>query len=458
MTRPLRGTLGAVRETGVRDYLRGALWAYPTIAVLAALAAGTTLARISVPQDSWAHRLLFQGSAEDSRTLLLGISGTMITVIALVLGLTLVALQLTSTQFSPRILRTFLRDQVNQILLSVFVATFVYSTAGLYTVGIGRSADYPRLAVTVAVVLLFASVLALIYFVHHVAHSIQIDKVMEGIERRTSSLIEHDLPGDDADVTQPPTPPDWATPVLATRSGYVQQVRAERVLRTAGSHDHVVEIVPMLGDHVIKGAPLAWIWPVTHHPQHPVADAVVQAVHSAVRIGFERTSEHDVAFGVRQLADVAVKALSPGINDPYTAIQAIDHISVLLAALAAHPLGAVGYHDANGAVRLIVPGRDLDYYVELAVGQVRRFGGAEPRVARAVLRVLTETVRFCRDDDGRSVIARQIDLVVEAAAQSIRQGSDLASVVSYGEHARAICISPARDRIPADATPKESHA
>src|SRR3954451_4411051 len=184
-------------RTGTRDYLRGALWVFPSLAVVLALVAGSVLSSIDVAPGSWLDPLLFQGTADDARALLIGISGTMMTVIALVLGLTLVALQLSSTQFSPRILRTFLRDRVNQVVLSVFVATFVYSTAGLYTVGVGsgsRTNDYPRLAVTLAIALLVASMVVLIYFVHHISHAIQIDQVMVGVETTTMRVIARDMP------------------------------------------------------------------------------------------------------------------------------------------------------------------------------------------------------------------------------------------------------------------------
>ena len=142
----------------------------------------------------------------------------MVTVIALVLGLTVVALQLASTQFSPRLLRNFLRDRVNQVVLSVFVATFTYSSAGLYTVGIaagGRTSSFPRLAVTGALVLLFASMVMLIFFVHHLAHSIQIDEIMRRVEHSTLQVITHSLPTGDGPGAGVPPPPDHAWPVPA---------------------------------------------------------------------------------------------------------------------------------------------------------------------------------------------------------------------------------------------------
>src|SRR4051812_33705294 len=158
----------------------------------------------------------------------------MITVIALVLGLTVVALQLSSTQFSPRLLRNFLRDRPNQVVLSAFVATFTYSTAGLYTVGVSggnRTTEFPRLAVTGAIVLLFASLGLLVYFADHLAHSLQIESIMAVVERNALTVIH----GGVLEGGGPPPPvPDDAIPIPAPSSGYVQAVRVERLLAAAG--------------------------------------------------------------------------------------------------------------------------------------------------------------------------------------------------------------------------------
>ena len=184
------------REAAV-EHLRGALWVMPTVAVGFALFAGSVLSSITIDPASSLAPLVFQGTADDARNLLIGIASTMVTVIALVLGLTVVALQLASTQFSPRLLRTFLRDLVNQLTLSSFVATFAYSTAGLYTVGISggeRTTDYPRLAVSGALVLLFVSMIMLVFFAHHLAHSIQIDQVMADVEKTTLHVVPSPWP------------------------------------------------------------------------------------------------------------------------------------------------------------------------------------------------------------------------------------------------------------------------
>jgi uncharacterized membrane protein len=424
-----------VRREAAWEYLRGALWALPSLAVVLALVAGSGLSYVQLDPGSSLNQFLFQGTADDARTLLIAIASTMATVIALVLGLTVVALQLASTQFSPRLLRNFLRDRTNQVVLSVFVATFTYSTAGLYTVGLAagrRTDEYPRLAVTVALVLLFLSLLMLVFFVHHLAHSIQIDEVMRGVEHRTLQVIDRDLPSVGLSAEAPPEPPKWASALPAPRSGYVQTIHPEALLGAACELNVVVALTRMVGEHVIEGSPLVQVWRASPMVP-PDLETFRSAARNAVRIGFERTAEQDVAFGIRQLADIAVKALSPAINDPYTAIQAIEHLSVILAKLAGRRLGNQLLLDPDGVLRVVVPARDLAYYLDLACGQARRFGRAEPRVDRALLRILHSTGQFCRDDVGRSLVAQQVRLVLADAERAIEQPADFVPVRKHAE-------------------------
>jgi len=422
-----------MRREAAWEYLRGSLWVLPTLAVLVSLVLGAVLSAIDVPADAW---YVFQGTPDDARTLLIAIASTLATVIALVLGLTVVALQLASTQFSPRLLRNFLRDRINQVVLSIFIATFSYSTAGLYTVGVEagrRIEDYPRLAVSGALVLLFVSLLMLVFFVNHLAHSIQIDEVMAKVERSTLRVIEHDLPSVGVTGEQVEPPPAWAVQVPAYRSGWVQTMHPELLLPIACDQDVVVAGSTMVGEYVVQETPLLWIWRSAPDLEPPDPEPIRAAMRYAVRVGFERTAEQDVAFGVRQLADIAVKALSPAINDPYTSIQSLEHIGVVLAALARRPIGSQRLADASGTVRVVMPGRDLAYFLDLAVGQIRRYGCAEPRVLRALLRVLSTTGRFCRDAASRELVAGQVRLVLEAAVANVRQPADLIPVRAHAD-------------------------
>lgn len=423
-----------MRREAAWEYLRGAMWVLPSLAVLLALVAGSSLSLVEVERGSALDKLVFQGTSDDARTLLLGISSTMITVIALVLGLTVVALQLASTQFSPRLLRNFLRDRVNQVVLSGFVATFTYSTAGLYTVGVSageRTNQYPRLAVTGALILLFVSLLMLVFFVHHLAHSIQIDEIMARVEQGTLRVISHDLRP--ATTSQPlPERPVWGVAVPAYRSGYIQTVHPEELLRVAAERDAVAAVAAMVGQHVVEGGPLLWVWRSSPEQRPPDPVEFGPALRSSVRLGKERTMEQDVAFGVRQLADVASKALSPAINDPYTAVQAVQHLSVILAALVRRATtGSELLRDEAGALRVLLPARDFDYYLDLAFGQVRRYGAGEPRVVEALLRGLETVGRFCVTDVDRAAVGRQVGLVLARAEGAISQAADLAPVRAH---------------------------
>ena len=271
----------------------------------------------------------------------------------------------------------------------------------------------------------------LVFFVHHLAHSIQIDEVMRGVERSTLRVIEHDLPTRRVSAEPPPSSPAWAVAVPAYQSGWVQTMRPDVLLPLAQEQDVVAVVSTMVGEFVVEGAPLVWLW--TASPDAPAPDTASfrEALRVAVRLGYERTAEQDVAFGVRQLADIAVKALSPAINDPYTAIQALEHLGVLLARLVRRPLGSQRLDDDAGTTRVVVPGRDLSYYLDLATGQIRRFGCAEPRVDRALLRVLATTGTFCDDPLDRALIAGHVRLVLEDAQRTIPQPADLALVRSH---------------------------
>ena len=248
------------RRHALRDYAAASLWVLPTAWAVVALLVGATLSQVTVSPRSPLAPLAFQGTADDARNLLTTIASTVVTVLALVLGLTVVALQLSSTQFSPRLLRNFLRDRATQRVLSVFLATFAYSAAGLYTVGVSQGSrieEFPRLAVSGAIVLLFATLGMVVYFADHLAHSIQIDTIAALVQSETLTVVTS-KPGTVEDGT--PSPPAWALTVAAPRSGYVETAHPERLLPLAVAHDVCVLLRPRVGQHVVQGTVMAWVW------------------------------------------------------------------------------------------------------------------------------------------------------------------------------------------------------
>jgi uncharacterized membrane protein len=417
-----------MRREALREYVAGSLWVLPGFAALIALIIGFTMSQINIGPDSPLAPLAFQGTADDARALLMAVTGTVITVIALVLGLTVVALQLSSTQFSPRLLRNFLRDRANQIVLSIFVATFVYSAAGLYTVGVEsgtRVEEYPRLAVTGSLVLLFASLALVVYFADHLAHSIQIDAITRRVEHNTLITVRHYLPGGEQDA---PSPPEWAVPFVSRRSGYVQTVHPEEILPLAAGHGVTVRLKQRPGEHVVAGTTLAWVWRTSPDDPAPDPEAFRQVIDLAVNIGFERTLQQDAALGIRQLVDASCKALSPAINDPYTAVQSIDHVSVIFCALAVRPLGANIVRSSNGSA-VIVPGRRFGNYLSVMCGLIRRYGAREPTVMVALLRLLEHVAVVAPDKPDRlAAVEEQASLILTDAEREISQPADVVQV------------------------------
>jgi uncharacterized membrane protein len=428
------------RGEAVREYVAGSLWVRPGVASLGALGAGALLSRVTVPSDAMLAPMAFQGTADDARTLLIGVTATIVTVIALVLGLTVVALQLSSTQFSPRLLRSFLRDRPNQLMISVFLATFAYTAAGLYSVGVAsgrRTEVYPRLAVTGSLVLLFASLGMVVYFADHLSHSIQIDAIMLRVQRNALATIRSAAaapPAGAVGAQQPPATvrdvvPERAVPVRSRVSGYVQTAHPQALVPAASRAGTCIWLRPRVGEHVVTGTTLAWVWSAEADGPAPDGDRLADAVHAAVRVGFERTLEQDAGLGIRQLVDIACKALSPAVNDPYTAVQAVDHLCVVLAELARVPLGTQVYRDPAGPGVVFLAASRFETYLSVPCGLIRRYGAGEPTVSLALLRMLATCGAALGEDSPRwAVVEREAALTLAHAERTIGQPADLVLV------------------------------
>jgi uncharacterized membrane protein len=437
------------RRSVVREYLHGAVWVLPALGIIVGLVGGALVSVVRVAPGSLLDKLIFHGTADDARQVLTVVSATMITTTGIVFSLTVLSLQIASSQFSVRLLRTFLRDVSNQAVLAIFVCTFAYSTGGLYTVGEHRDGQLfvPELAVSGSLVLVFVSTGALVFFLHHLMHSIQIDTIVQKVQQLTLGLVDELFPDPDTpDATRvpPPARPTGAVVLLSPRSGYLQAVDVDALTEDVAASGYAVQLVTSVGDYVTAGSILGWYWDRrTQRRSAGAADPQVprRFMHH-VHIGFERTLQQDIRFGLRQLVDVALRALSPAINDPYTAIQIVHRLSAIEVVLAARAMPDDVRRDGTGEVLVWLPYPGFAVYLTVACTQIRRSARQEPLVLAALLQMLSAVAASCVNAERRAAVQAQIDLVASVSQRHLTEPSDRAMVAGAAAQARAVAEHP----------------
>lgn len=386
-----------------RDAFKTQLWPMPTIAVVAALLLGLGLpeldAGVNGHSSGRVSGWLFGGDADAARSLLGAIASSLITVTALTFSLTVVTLQLASSQFSPRLLRTFTSDQFVQATLALFLATFTYSLTVLRAVrsagDSGQREFVPKFAITLAFVLAVASVLGLVLFLAHLTEQIRVETMLRNVHRDASSTMRAVLTERDPAATDgrphEPQPPSDAVQLLVDDEGFLIRVDHSDLVEVAVHEHALIRLDVYPGSFLVKGTPLGAAWPAGGGSfDGAAADRIADRVARCIHTGFERTASQDVGFGLRQLTDVANKALSPGINDPTTAIHALGHISAFLCDLTDRDLGAELLRDDDDRVRVTLSRPDFATYVDLGISQPRRYGATDPQVLEKVFQVLLD--------------------------------------------------------------------
>jgi uncharacterized membrane protein len=431
------------------DAFRTQLWPLPVSAVVLALTAGVVLPALDSHLDDGSSAAasghLFSGGADAARSVLGTITGSLITVVALTFSVTVVTLQLASSQFSPRLLRTFMSDRIVRGTLALFLATFVYALTVLRTVRTdmpGQPGFVPELSLTVAYLLTVVSVLALVGFLSHLVRELRVETMLRNVHREASHTIEATFPErapSDAAGPAPQAPADSAI-LLAGSSGFVTFIDEVALLDAAVDAGACIVIDRAPGSSLVAGTPVGRAWAAA--PADPLsADRrarLQDATDKALQTDFERTAAQDIGFGLRQLTDVAVKALSPGINDPTTAVHALGHISALLCELAARDPGSVVRPDEHGAARLFLTFPDLAGLLDVAITQPRHYGATDPIVLARLFTLLRELAWSSQRPAHHQAIADQLGRLRGTVAEQrfdATERSDLAALASSVEDA-----------------------
>ena len=415
------------------EVLRTNLWLVPGIEVLAAIAlfaVTLSLDRANYRGDFGVPSWVISGTADAARQILTAIAAAVITVVGVVFSIILVTLTLASTQFGPRMLRTFIRDRGTQLTLGTFVATFVYAVLVLVSIGPGPHGDFvPHIGVTVTLALMVAALGVLIYFIHHTATTIQLPHVIASIAGELSEAIEeqggYDTRAGAGRGEAGPSAAELASwmeagggVVRAAASGYLQFIRHDVLVQFAAEADAVIALSYRPGHFLVQGHPVALVWP----PE--AAARVSDALGRAHISGPNRTLTQDVSFGIDQLVEIAIRALSAAVNDTFTALTCVDWLgdSLCKITLRWHP--ALVHRDDRGFIRVIAAEPSHERLVQRAFEKIRQASTGMPAV---MIRQLDSLAKIMADTSGggqRRVLLDQAAMILRASERSVPEKAD----------------------------------
>jgi uncharacterized membrane protein len=414
------------------ESIRTSLWFVPTVMLVAAIGLSFGMTWLSAQASlttGWLGVLSFPAGAEGARLLLSTIAGSTITVVGVAFSITIAAVTLTSSQFGPRLLRSFMADKGNQVVLGTYLGTFVYSLLVLRTIQENAQTTYvPEIAVLFAIVLALISFGTLIYFFHHTAASIQAERVVEVVYRELIEEIDRTFPPalPEREVLHRRDEPDGhvdlggaRVTVTATGSGYLRAVDVESLLALATAHDVTIRLLYRPGHFVFEQTPLA----VASGKERP-DDDLENGVRSGLVLGKYRSLEQDVEFPIQQLVDMALRALSPGINDPYTAVNCIDRLGAAICHLNARQCPSRYRHDEGGRLRLIVEVPTYEGLVDAAFNQIRQNAAPSAAVTIRLLEALQAIAVTTRREEQRRVVRRPAEMIYRAGSPALTEKKD----------------------------------
>lgn len=392
--------------------------------------------------------LLYSGGADGARALLGSIAGSIISVAALASSIAITALALASGQFGSRLLRTFMDDRGFQVALGVFNGTFLFCLVILRST---RSADegggVPQVSVTVALALAVACVFLLIYFLHHMARAIQAPYVIADAAKDLNAEIER-LFGEGQSAKHGSCATDeqhqrieneelpnfeFGIDIESEREGFLKAIDYDTLLKLAVKNDAIFKLGYGSGDWVVKGDPLLTVWP----PRNPMI--YEKKARNCFVTGRARTTVQDAEYGINQLVEVGARALSPGINDPFTAITCLGHLGAALRHILRCEIPSPYLLDDEGNLRIITHTVTFPSLCDSAFDMIRHYGADSPKVILRLLETLAEVGAKCKTDEQREAIIRHAKLARDEAMQTSKMDADKESYqVAYARVLRSI--------------------
>ena len=433
------------RAAATWEAVRASYWFIPSLMTIAAAVLSVVLIGLDGRIGAeWIREVpfLYGNRPEGARAVLSTIAGSMIGVAGVTFSITIASVVYASGQYGPRLLANFMDDRGNQITLGTFIATFLYCLLVLRTIrtageGDGAIGEFvPHVAILVGLGLAVASVGVLIYFIHHVPESIHVSNLVAGVGRDLLGKVDTLFPerigaggaateadGDDPESPLPDGFYDDAQRVAADGAGYVSGIDADAILRLACEHDLLLRVRHRPGDFVADGDTLVLAWPPDR-----VSDEACTAIRTAFAWGAQRTARQDVRFLVDELVEIAARALSPGVNDPFTAISCVDWLGAALKDLAGRDFPRPERYDEDGELRVVAHPTTFEQFVGGVFGQLRPYLSSDRNAALHALKTIGEVAGRVTDDGQRVALRHEADAILDGADATLALEADRHSV------------------------------
>ncbi|MBA3028629.1 MAG: DUF2254 domain-containing protein [Desulfobacteraceae bacterium] len=422
--------------------LRSSFWFMPSMIVVLSIAIAVALIEAdSVGSDQWLARWprLFGAQPEGARGMMSTIAGSMMTVVGVTFSMILVVLALASSQYTSRILRNFMRSRVMQVVLGIFAGIFTYCLIVLRAIrGGDEGAFVPNLAVFFGFVLALGGVGTLMFFIHYIATSIQASSIIASVAEETIAAIDRLFPeklgqgsaeDDDDQTLRSIAVRKWCA-VPAPQSGYVQSVNNEEILRLARDGKTIVLMEHGIGGFVVQNTTLASL--ALEDPPDQETIAALQATFSITR---HRTVEQDASFGIRQIVDVALKALSPGINDTTTAVMCVDYLTTILARIAPRQIPSLRRYE-DGELRVIAKGLSFESLVAESFDQIRSSAKGNVAIILRMLGAFKTLAGLSAGPQRRRVLREQVQWIAELSERTVESAHDRTRIDTLVAHVR----------------------
>ncbi len=415
------------------DELKSTFWFFPVLIIFLAIVLAFGLIYIdsvSSFEPGGMAQYLFAGSADSARRVLSIISAAMIGVAGTVFSITLVALSLASSQFGPRLLKNFMYDRINQVVLGTYISTFIYCLIVLNSIkGNEQYTFVPSFSVLFALIAAVANIVLLIVFIHHIAVSIQADNVISKVSESLAGNIENLFPEKLGEADEKETKEDEERlksalknrmNLEADKTGYLQYIDGDSLIEFAKHRESLIELHCRPGDYLVAGMKIG----VVYSGKKP-EDEELEKCKSYFLTGRVRTAHQDTEHSIHQMVEIASRALSPGINDPYTAIACIDNLTSSMCHLSRVKFPSKYWFDSDGNLRIIVKTLTFEGVLDAAFNQIRQFGNAIPSVAIRLMDALIVIDKFAITRQQKKAIKKHARMIVNMAEKSFEEPNDL---------------------------------